>query len=137
MGSAQEETLTRAAREAVQNALAPYSGFKVGAALLASSGNIYSGCNIENPSLMLTICAERVALMKALSEGEREFRAIAVVSSADNPCFPCGTCRQMLMEYAPAIEVHLTSESGIQTFPIKDLLPHPFRKEPPSRASEH
>jgi len=136
MGRAEADALVRAAHEAAQNALAPYSGFKVGAALLTASGKTYTGCNIENPSLMLTTCAERVALMKALSEGERAFSAIAVVSTKENPCFPCGTCRQMLMEYAPDLDVHLTSETGIVKYRITDLLPHPFRKEPPIRESE-
>jgi cytidine deaminase len=133
MGRTEAEALVRAAQKAVQNALAPYSGFRVGAALLSSNGRTYTGCNIENPSLMLTTCAERVALLKALSEGEREFRAIAVVSSEENPCFPCGTCRQMLTEYAPELEVYLLSGSGTKTYRIKDLLPHAFRKEPPRR----
>jgi len=136
MGRAEAEALVGTAMEAKANALVLYSGFKVGTALLTASGKTYTGCNIENPSLMLTTCAERVALLKALSEGEREFKAIAVVSSEENPCYPCGTCRQMLMEYAPDMEVYLTSESGIETYRLIDLLPHPFRKEPPIRAAK-
>ena len=94
------ELLISAARQALEMAIAPLSGYMVGAALLTAEGKIYSGCNIENTSLSLSICAERVALLKALSEGEREFKAIAIVSSGLSHCPPCGACRQMLYEFA-------------------------------------
>ncbi len=110
-------------------ARAPYSGFKVGAALLDSDGNIYTGCNIENPSLMLSTCAERVALLKALSEGASEFKALAIVASDGRYCFPCGSCRQLLKEFAPALVVYLKSEEGIQKYGVDELFPHPFEKE--------
>lgn len=110
----------------MQRAIAPYSGFKVGAALLTGDGKTCTGCNIENPSVMLGCCAERVALLKALSEGHTSFKALAVVSSDGRFCFPCGACRQMLMEFAPDIYIYLRSESGIKKFTIDELLPNPF-----------
>lgn len=122
------ERLVEAAKAAMNNAVAPYSGFRVGASLLAADGKIFTGCNVENFSLMLSMCAERVALLKALSEGARDFRAIAVVCEAGQPCYPCGSCRQMLSEFAPEIEVVLPSEKGIEVMGIKELLPRPFEK---------
>ena len=99
-----DERLIREALEAREGAYAPYSGFKVGAALLSASGKIYRGCNIENASYPVTICAERTAVAKAVSGGEREFRKIAIVGSPGDrkgygPCLPCGMCRQMLREF--------------------------------------
>ena len=99
-----EELIARAV-EARENACAAYSHFKVGAALLASNGKVYTGCNIENSTYGLTVCAERVALWKALSEGERQFTQIAVVTSSEPPASPCGACRQLLWEYCGDIEV--------------------------------
>src|SRR6058998_2851819 len=113
-----------AARE---NALAPYSGFKVGAALETKDGRIYGGCNIENVSYGLTVCAERVALWKALSEGAREFRQIAVVTSSAIITSPCGACRQLLWEHCGNILVHLHSLRGLdQECRLADLFPLPF-----------
>jgi len=113
-----------AARE---NAVAPYSGFKVGAALETKDGRIYTGCNIENVSYGLTVCAERVALWKALSEGVREFAQIAVVTDAPVVTPPCGACRQLLWEYCGNIPVHLHSLKQIdEHHRLADLLPHPF-----------
>jgi cytidine deaminase len=91
--------LVEKAKEARQRALAPYSGFMVGAAIETRSGQIYTGCNIENASYGLSICAERVALWKALSEGAKDFRAMAIVSNAETLTSPCGACRQLLWEY--------------------------------------
>ena len=93
-----EELIARAV-EVRENACAGYSHYKVGAALLASSGKVYTGCNVENSTYGLTVCAERVALWKALSEGERTFTQIAVVTSSEPPASPCGACRQLLWEY--------------------------------------
>ena len=119
--------LIEAALRARQNAYAPYSNFKVGAALLSSNGNVFTGCNVENATYGLTVCAERVALWKAISEGEREFRAIAVVSSSDPAAPPCGACRQLLWEFCGDVEVIVTNlESATQSFRLKDLLPYPF-----------
>lgn len=125
------EDLISRAEKAMSGAIAPYSGFKVGAALLASDGSIHTGCNIENPSLMLALCAERVALLKALSEGRTAFKAMAVVSEEGDYCFPCGACRQMLFEFAPALAVYLKSDKGIKGFRVEELLPHAFVKGSP------
>jgi cytidine deaminase len=128
------ETLVEHAERAMENALADCSGFRVGAALMTAEGEIFTGCNIENPSLMLSFCAERAALIKALTEGRRSFRAMAVVSSAGGYCYPCGACRQMLKEFAPGLALFLKSDGGIRRHSIDELLPHPFEgpKQPAS-----
>ena len=119
--------LVDAARKARTRALARYSGFKVGAALRTNGRKIYAGCNIENASYGLSVCAERVALVKALSEGATRFRALAVVTGADEVTPPCGACRQLLWEYCGDIPVHLANLRGkIETYRLSDLLPHPF-----------
>jgi cytidine deaminase len=122
------DRLIDSAEEAMGRAIVPYSGFRVGAALLDREGNIYTGCNIENPSLMLSACAERVALTKALSEGSTAFRAVAIVSGDGRYCTPCGACRQMLAEFAPGAAIFLKSSGGTKKFTAEELLPHPFRK---------
>lgn len=112
------------------NAYAPYSNFKVGAAVLAESGRIYSGCNVENASYGLSVCAERVAILKAVSEGEREIRAVAISNSSGKPSPPCGACRQVMAEFAPKDEpmmTYLVSDQGVETYTLDDLLPHAFR----------
>lgn len=120
------DKLIKKALEARKFAYAPYSRSEVGAALLAKSGKIYTGCNIENASLGLGLCAERVALFKALSEGEREFRAIVVAAHEFFP--PCGACLQVLHEFAPNIDVILVNKAGKQkAYKLNTLLPHPFR----------
>ena len=96
--------------------------------MITNDGKIYHGCNIENPSLMLSFCAERAALINALVEGEKVFKAIAIASDSKDYCFPCGACRQMLAEFSPEIEVYLASERGIKKFSISELLPHQFKK---------
>src|SRR6267142_1771647 len=101
------------AAAARENAVAPYSRFKVGAALETKDGRIFTGCNIESASYGLTVCAERLALWKALSEGAREFRQIAVVTDAAVLTSPCGTCRQLLWEYCGDIVVHMHSIQGL------------------------
>ena len=121
--------LIKEARKARRRAKAPYSRFKVGAALESADGEVYSGCNIENASYGLTICAERVALVKALSEGAKKFVNIAIVTNAKKLTPPCGACRQLLWEYCGNIPVHLSNTSGkVQTFRLGDLLPLPFDK---------
>lgn len=130
MLTGQIESLISAAEGALKNAIAPYSGFKVGAALFASDGTIFTGCNVENPSLMLSFCAERVTLLKALSEGHRSFTALAVVSGEGEYCFPCGACRQMLSEFAPGLTLYLKSNEGIKSYSISELLPDAFVKNP-------
>jgi cytidine deaminase len=122
------QSLIAEAEEVMQRALTPYSGFKVGAALLSEDGRTFSGCNIENPSLMLSVCAERVALLKALSEGHSSFKAIAIVSGDGRYCFPCGSCRQLLGEFAPGLDVYLRSLGGTRKYSIRELLPYPFIK---------
>ena len=119
--------LVRAALEVQQRAYAPYSQFKVGAALLAANGEIFKGCNVENASYGLTVCAERVALLKALSDGHRQFAAIAVVADTSAPTPPCGPCRQLLWEYCgdiPVVMANLAQVTGQHQ--LAALLPLPF-----------
>jgi len=121
------EELIAAARAVRENARAEFSHFKVGAALETSDGTIVTGCNIENATYGLTICAERVALFKALSDGHRKFRRIAVVAPPEAPTPPCGACRQLLWEFAGDLEVvlaNLTGETGRHR--MGELLPQPF-----------
>ena len=121
------DELIDAAREARERAIAPYSGFRVGAALLTSSGQVITGCNIENATYGLTTCAERVALLKALSDGHREFARIAVVADTGAPTPPCGPCRQLLWEYCGDIPVVMANLTNITaTLQLADLLPLPF-----------
>lgn len=123
------EELAKKAEEAKTQARAPYSGFRVGAALLSASGRLYTGCNLENLSLSLSLCAERIALIKALSEGEKEFSALALTSDAFEPITPCGACRQMLFEYAPQIKIISWGRNQDKVFMLsmQELLPHPFK----------
>ena len=119
--------LVAAARRARAHAVAPFSKFKVGAALETSDGTIVTGCNVENATYGLAVCAERVAMFKALSEGHRRFARIAIVADTKDPTPPCGACRQVLWEYGGDLEVclaSLTDEKG--TYRLKDLLPLPF-----------
>src|SRR6185437_6058522 len=121
------DALIAAAREARENAHAPFSNFRVGAALRAKSGRIYTGCNVENASYGLTLCAERVAIFKAISEGERGFDAIAVVADTDALTSPCGACRQIIWEFCGDVPVILANLSGkIQQETSAKLLPRPF-----------
>jgi len=115
------------ARRAREFAAADYSKFKVGAALLADDGRVFTGCNVENATYGLTVCAERVALLKALSEGAREFTRIAVVADTAEPTPPCGACRQLLWEFGGDLEVilgNLSVETGRHR--LRDLFPLPF-----------
>ena len=119
--------LISAARRARRRAQARFSGFKVGAALEAADGTIITGCNIENATYGLTMCAERVAMFKALSEGYMKFRRVAVVADTDAPTPPCGPCRQILWEFGGDLEVllaNLKRQTG--TYRLADLLPLPF-----------
>jgi len=111
----------------MNRALANSSRFKVGVALQAKNKRVYQGCNIETITSNLGICAERVALFKALSEGEREFRAMAIVASSGQVCTPCGVCRQLLWEFAPGLKIIMMDRHGrILVREIHDLLPLPF-----------
>lgn len=120
--------LYKVASEIRENAYAPYSHFQVGAALLGASGRIYTGVNIENASYGATICAERSAISKAITEGERRFRAIAI-AAGEEPAFPCGICRQILAEFSPAITIIVGKGMNLETFSLEELLPHSFNLE--------
>lgn len=129
--SADQTKLIEEARIGRENASAPYSKFRVGAALLTAEGKIFRGCNVENASYGLTVCAERVALLSAIAAGERTFRAVAVVTDSEEPATPCGPCRQLLWEYAGDIEVTLSNLQGtIRTFRLSELLPYAFTLDP-------
>jgi cytidine deaminase len=119
--------IARIAREARESAHAPFSGFKVGAALRTRAGEIVTGCNVENASYGLTLCAERVAVFKAVSEGMRRFEAIAVVVDSPRPAAPCGPCRQILWEFCGDIWVRMENLRGRGfTRRMSQLLPMPF-----------
>ena len=119
--------LIKEATKARENAAAPFSKFKVGAALRTAGGKIYHGCNVENCTYALTVCAERVALLSALAAGERKFTAIAVVTQSDEPSTPCGPCRQLMWEYCGDIDVSLANLSGQRVdYKLSTLFPHPF-----------
>ena len=130
-----KEELVKKAYEAQKFSYSPYSGFQVGAALLAGSGKIYTGCNIENAAFSPTNCAERTAFFKAVSEGEKEFQGIAIVGNKkDAPkeewefCTPCGVCRQVMLEFVNPEEFLIISGKGpeIKEFTLKELLPESF-----------
>jgi cytidine deaminase len=122
-----DRQLIDAARRARERAFAPFSKFKVGAALETADGTIITGCNIENSTYGLTICAERVAVFKAVSEGHRAFHRVAVVADTQDPTPPCGPCRQILWEFAGDIEVILANlEREVGRHRMSDLLPLPF-----------
>lgn len=134
------DPLVQAAAAAREKAFAPYSGFRVGAALEADDGTVVAGCNVESASYGLTICAERVALVKGVSDGRTRFRRVAVVTDADVLTPPCGACRQLLWEFAPDVTVVLANLRG-QTamYRMVDLLPHGFdasKLRPARHASE-
>ena len=126
------EKLIDLAKQAASNAYSPYSGFKVGAALLCANGNIYTGCNIENSAFSPTVCAERVAFFKAISEGVTDFVAIAIVGGKEDIgseiCYPCGVCRQVMTEFcnADGFRIILPHKDGVTELLLKDLLPHGF-----------
>lgn len=121
------ELLVEAARAARERAVADFSGFKVGAALETTDGHIITGCNIENASYGLTVCAERVAIFKAVSEGHRAFRRIVVVADTASPTPPCGACRQIMWEFCGDIEVVMANLAAVTaTLQMRELLPLPF-----------
>jgi len=117
------------AREAAENAYVPYSQFPVGAALECADGSVFTGCNVENAALGSTICAERTAFVKAISEGRREFVRIAIYGEGENYCMPCGACRQFMTEFAgdTDMEVLCTRSGGrYVSYRLSQLMPHPF-----------
>lgn len=123
----ERQQLIERAIMAKRNAIAPYSHFPVGAAVLTAAGKIYDGCNIESSSYGLTMCAERVALFKALSAGEREFVAVAVAADVDGFCPPCGACRQVLWDFARDARIILISKNGKSVeYAMSALFPHAF-----------
>jgi cytidine deaminase len=127
LAGSDHRSLVEAARRAREYAVAQFSKFKVGAALETSDGTIVTGCNVENATYGLTICAERVAMFKALSDGHRSFSRIAIVADTDAPTPPCGACRQILWEFGGDLEIvlaNLAEEKGVHR--LKDLLPLPF-----------
>jgi len=123
------DRLVRAARTAMKNAYAPYSKFQVGAALLTTSGALFTGCNVENASYGATNCAERAAVFSAVAGlgPQMKVQAIAVVNGHDAPCPPCGLCRQVIYEFGPNATVFFRGRKGWRTLPIEKLLPEGFR----------
>lgn len=122
-----DKELLDMAKEASKKAYAPYSRFSVGAALECSDGTVFTGCNIENASLGLTICAERVALGKAVSEGRRDFLRIAIYGPGQDYCMPCGSCRQVLMEFSGDLKVICgRGEGDYVNYSLPELLPRAF-----------
>jgi cytidine deaminase len=123
----EKDLLSEAAKQARENAHAPYSNFRVGAALRSTSGRIFGGCNVENATYGLTMCAERVAIFKAVSEGERGFSAIAVVTDTEVLTPPCGACRQLIWEFCGDIPVSMANLKGkVEVIQMRDLFPRPF-----------
>lgn len=120
------EELLKEAYKATEKSYAPYSGFKVGAALLTKEGKVFTGCNIECASFGGTNCAERTAVFKAVSEGYHEYTAIAVVSAGESFTYPCGICRQVLNEFAPDVDVVLDNHGEMQVINLKEMLPYSF-----------
>ena len=121
------QPLIEAAQEARRHAVAPFSGFLVGAAVRAGSGKIYTGCNVESASYGLTVCAERVAIWKGLSEGERQFTELAVVADTETLTPPCGTCRQIIWEFARGAKIVFANLAGdTEIFHVAELLPRAF-----------
>lgn len=122
----EENRLLEAAWTALASVYAPYSGIRVGAAVLTGSGQIYTGCNIENSSYSLTICAERCSLYHALAHGEKSFTVMVVVTDSEQVTSPCGACRQVLAEFAPQMPVLFVNPKGVSRFTVEQLLPHLF-----------
>lgn len=123
-----DRELLKLAQEASTHAYAPYSGFPVGAALECGDGTVYTGCNVENAAYGECICAERTAVVKAVSEGHTDFRRIAVYGTGKNYCMPCGSCRQVLSEFSPEMEV-LSAKAGgsYVSYPLNKLIPYTFK----------
>ena len=120
--------LIQKALKARENSYSSYSQFAVGAALEAEDGTIYTGCNVENASYGLSVCAERTALVKAVSEGAKKFKRLAIVADTEKPVTPCGMCRQMLMEFSPEMKLILGNTQGkSETITLTELLPKAFK----------
>lgn len=119
-------TLLKAAQKAANYAYAPYSGYKVGSALLTPEGRIFTACNVENASYSLTLCAERIALFKAVSEGCHKFTCLVIYADTDQPFPPCGACRQVLAEFSPDLKIVYADHQGSHNTTLKELLPQSF-----------
>lgn len=121
------EKLIESAKEASKFSYSPYSNYKLGAALLTKSGKIYKGTNIENASYPLTCCAERVAIFKAVSEGEKDFEAICIYSNDESFPYPCGACRQVMAQFSKDLKIYVVNANkDVKEYTIKELLPHTF-----------
>ncbi len=118
--------LVEKAYEAMEFSYSPYSNFKVGAALLTTSGKVYTGCNVEAASFGATNCAERTAIFKAISEGDRDYKAIAIVSSSRDWTYPCGICRQVIVEFGKDIDIIVAKDYDYEVYKIDELLPKSF-----------
>lgn len=121
-----DEELIDIARQYREHSYSPYSRFKVGAAVLTAGGKVYGGCNIENSSYGLTNCAERTAIFKAVSEGEREFEALAVIAGTEGPCSPCGACRQVMADFKIPRIIMANLRGEVKTASLSELLPFAF-----------
>lgn len=121
-----DEELIEIARQYREHSYSPYSRFKVGAAVLTAGGKVYGGCNIENSSYGLTNCAERTAIFKAVSEGEREFEALAVIAGTEGPCSPCGACRQVMADFKIPRIIMANLRGEVKTVSLAELLPCAF-----------
>jgi len=122
-----DQNLLALAKEAAINAYAPYSGYRVGSAILTASGEIFTGANVENASYSLTICAERSAIFKAVNAGYKDFTAIAIYVDSDKDFPPCGACRQVMAEFSPDLKVIYANLNGFQVTDLKTLLPGQFK----------
>ncbi len=123
-----DRELLSLAREAARNAYVPYSQFPVGAAVECADGSVFTGCNVENAAFGSTICAERTAIVKAVSEGHTEFRRIAIYGEGKNYCMPCGACRQVMAEFSPEMEVLCTKAGGSYvSYSLSKLMPYTFK----------
>ena len=124
------DLLVAGSKKAMVNAYAPYSNFKVGAAVLGETGEIYTGCNVENASYGLSMCAERTAIYKAVSAGEKHIKAVAISASSGKIEFPCGACRQVMSEFAlpnDTVVIYLASDQGLERYTLAELFPHAFK----------
>lgn len=122
-----DNALIEAAKKALENAYAPYSGFRVGAALLTKDDRIFNGANVESSSYALSVCAERSALAKAVSEGYRDFERLVIVTDTDKPTSPCGACRQVFFEFNPELKILMVAlKDGQKETTLRELLPDPF-----------
>ena len=126
MSDEEWEALRDAASVVREHAYAPYSGFRVGAAVQTESGNVFVGCNVENASYGATICAERGAVLAAVAGGERELNALALVTGASHPTPPCGLCRQVLYEHAPNLRIRSYAGGAHADYSLAELMPDPF-----------